>query len=205
MKCYSIIHSFNKHLSVAYCVIGVLCSELSWHLRTNMIYLLPWPVGPCWLECCLVHQKVEGLIPSQGTHLGCRFNCLSRHMWKATNHCFSLSHIDISLSPSLHVSFSLSLPPILFKKVWPLPSSILQASRGGGWKNNHCIIIKHLYKVNKKTEELRNLSHNNFLSHVERLSDLQSRSVLEDLFESYQHTLHLQSSSLALQSHWACL
>ena len=27
-----------------------------------------------WLECCPLHQKVECLIPGQGTYLGCEFN-----------------------------------------------------------------------------------------------------------------------------------
>ena len=34
----------------------------------------PRPVWLSWLECGPVHLKVVGLIPSQGTYLGFRFN-----------------------------------------------------------------------------------------------------------------------------------
>ena len=35
---------------------------------------LPWPWWLGWLEHCSAHQKVVGLIPSQGTYLGCRLS-----------------------------------------------------------------------------------------------------------------------------------
>ena len=34
-----------------------------------------------WLEHHPIHQKVEGLIPSQGTYLGCRFDPLLGHIF----------------------------------------------------------------------------------------------------------------------------
>ena len=37
-----------------------------------------------WLECHPIHQKVEGLIPSQGTYLGCGFDPWSGCLQKAT-------------------------------------------------------------------------------------------------------------------------
>ena len=40
----------------------------------------PWLGGPVGLECCPVHQKVAGLIPGQGTCLGCGFDPWSGHV-----------------------------------------------------------------------------------------------------------------------------
>ena len=57
----------------------------------------PWVGG---LECRPLHQKVGGLIPSQGTQLGCRFDPRSGCIWEATNGYFS---------SSLSLSFPLSL------------------------------------------------------------------------------------------------
>ena len=44
-----------------------------------------------WIECRAVNQRVAGLIPSQGTHLGCRpgSQCRARERQP---------HIDVSLS-----------------------------------------------------------------------------------------------------------
>ena len=50
-----------------------------------------------WLECHPVHQRVAGLIPGQGTCLGCRLHPWLGCMWEATNRCFSLA----SMFPSL--------------------------------------------------------------------------------------------------------
>ena len=46
-----------------------------------------------------VHQKVAGSIPSQGTHLGCRFDPPLGCVWEATNGCFSLTSKFLSLPP----------------------------------------------------------------------------------------------------------
>ena len=46
------------------------------------------------LECRLLHQKVAGWIPSQGTYLGCRFP-------ERVHQLMFLSHISLSLSLSL--------------------------------------------------------------------------------------------------------
>ena len=49
-----------------------------------------------WLECCPINWKVVGLIPGQGTCLGCRLGPWSGHIPEATNQCFcpSLSNIN---------------------------------------------------------------------------------------------------------------
>ena len=49
-----------------------------------------------WLEYCPIHQKVEGLIPSQGAHVGCRFNPQLGCLGEAINQCFS--HMSFSVS-----------------------------------------------------------------------------------------------------------
>ena len=56
-----------------------------------------------WLECWLLNQSIAGLIPSQGTCLGCR----PRPWWWA---CKRHPHIDVSLP-------SFSLPPSLSKNI----------------------------------------------------------------------------------------
>ena len=62
-----------------------------------------------FLENQSIHQKLVGLIPGQGTYLGCRFHPWLRHVQEATDQCY-LSHINLflSLSPPPHTSFSLS-------------------------------------------------------------------------------------------------
>ena len=65
-----------------------------------------------WLECHPINQKVAGLIPGQGTYLGCAFSAMSGCMWEAVNRCFS--HIDVSLSLSLSLSPHLPLSPTIF-------------------------------------------------------------------------------------------
>ena len=56
-----------------------------------------------WVECCLANWKVAGLIPSLSTCLGCGFSPQSRHVWQATNRCFSFTLIVLYLPlfPSL--------------------------------------------------------------------------------------------------------
>ena len=44
-----------------------------------------------WVKHWLIYQKLAGLIPSQGTCLGCGFDSWLRHIWEATNQCFSPS------------------------------------------------------------------------------------------------------------------
>ena len=50
-----------------------------------------WPVWLSWLEYHPVDQKVMGLIPSQGTCLGCGFGPWLGRIWQATNRSFFLS------------------------------------------------------------------------------------------------------------------
>ena len=54
-----------------------------------------------WLECCPIHWKTAGSIPSQGTYLGCRFSPQSGFVWDIShiNVCLPLS---VSLFPSLY-------------------------------------------------------------------------------------------------------
>ena len=64
-----------------------------------------------WLEHCLMHQKVAGLIPGRSTYLGCGFHPRWGHIWEATN---DISHINVSLS--LYFSTPLKNKSILLKK-----------------------------------------------------------------------------------------
>ena len=61
-----------------------------------------WLVWFVWLEHHPINQKVEGLIPSQGTHLGCRFGPQ-----------ISVSLTSMFLSPSPSLPLSLPLSPFL--------------------------------------------------------------------------------------------
>ena len=58
-----------------------------------------------WLEHCPVHQMVVGLIPSQGKHLDYGFNPWSSCVQEATNRCFSLTSLPLSLK-SMNISLS---------------------------------------------------------------------------------------------------
>lgn len=44
-----------------------------------------------WLEHRPVHQKAEGLIPGQGSYLGCGFDAQLGCVQERTNRCFSLT------------------------------------------------------------------------------------------------------------------
>ena len=68
---------------------------------------LPWPVWLSWLQCHPINQKVTGWIPHQGTHLGCRFGPELGRVQGATDPCFSLTSVFLSLC--------LSFPPPLSK------------------------------------------------------------------------------------------
>ena len=80
------------------------------HVYAHQIYILQElktkEYGPlagllAWLEeHHSTHQKVGGLIPSQGTYLGCGFNLWSGSVRGAVNLCFSLS-LPLSLKSNL--------------------------------------------------------------------------------------------------------
>ena len=53
---------------------------------------------------CPSKQNLAGSIPGQGTCLGCRLGPQSERVWEATDKCFSLTSIFLSLSPSLPLS-----------------------------------------------------------------------------------------------------
>lgn len=65
----------------------------------------PWLVWLSWLGHHPLHQRAAGLIPSQGTHLGCGFHLWSGHVWQATNRC-SPSHQCFFLFPFLPLTLS---------------------------------------------------------------------------------------------------
>ena len=69
-----------------------------------------------WLEHHPVHQKVAGLIPEQGTFLDRGFDSRSEHIQEATDRCFSLTSLALSLSLSPSLSFPTTLPLPLSKK-----------------------------------------------------------------------------------------
>ena len=88
-------------------------STMDTHLLQDSGYLCRGPAGASlgrvkrgasalvgwfrWLEHLPIHQNVGGSIPSQVTYLGCMFNSWSRCVWEATNQCFSLTLILLSL------------------------------------------------------------------------------------------------------------
>ena len=53
-----------------------------------------------WLEHYPIHQKVVGLIPSQGVYLGCSFTHWSGCGREAADQCFSLTLMFLFLSLS---------------------------------------------------------------------------------------------------------
>ena len=63
------------------------------HDRQTLVRLLKWAI---FIECRPVNQKVAGLIPSQGTRLGCRPGPQLGGVWSLIHLC-----VSPSLSPSL--------------------------------------------------------------------------------------------------------
>ena len=59
-----------------------------------------------WLEHLPTHQKVAGLILGQGTDVGCGFNPRSGPVQEATDQCFSLTTMFLSVFLSLPYSLS---------------------------------------------------------------------------------------------------
>ena len=57
--------------------------------------------GVAQLERGPLHQKAGGSLLSQGTYLGWGFNLRLGHEWEATNQCFSLTSLFLSLPSSL--------------------------------------------------------------------------------------------------------
>ena len=66
-------------------------------------------------------QKFVGLIPGQGTYLGCEFGPFLGHVWEAMDQCFFLTMMFLSLSFSL---------PFLLKSIIKTKTHIF----GGGLK-----------------------------------------------------------------------
>ena len=79
--------------------------------------MLPLPAWLSWLECCPLHQRVGGSIPGRGRCLGCGFNLWTKHILEATDQCFFLTLMLLSLSFSLSPPSSLSLKSINIKQV----------------------------------------------------------------------------------------
>ena len=78
-------------------------------LVTHMAWLLPEAQDSqgalagwlSWLEHRPIHQNVAGSICGQGTYPGCGFDPQSGHIREATNRCFSLTSMFLSLPPFL--------------------------------------------------------------------------------------------------------
>ena len=82
----------------AYLCVCVL-NNLSYAFKNvNNVSLARWL---CWLEHCPLLQKVADSIPGQDRYLGCRFYPWSECIWQATDQCFSLISMFLSLSLSL--------------------------------------------------------------------------------------------------------
>ena len=61
-----------------------------------------------WVNRHPVHQNVAGSIPVQGTCLGWGFDPQLGHMWEASDWCFSLTSVSLSLSLSLLPSLKIN-------------------------------------------------------------------------------------------------
>ena len=68
-----------------------IITEIHFKTKVINIALAGWL---SYLQHHPVRQKVAGLIPNQGTYLGCGFNPLVRAQQEATNWCFSPSKIN---------------------------------------------------------------------------------------------------------------
>ena len=84
----------------SYIVLDV-SSRVSWMRLT--LKLVHFALARClsWLEHRPVHRKVVVSVPSQDTYLGHMFDPLSGCVREATDQCFSLTSMFLSLSPSL--------------------------------------------------------------------------------------------------------
>ena len=89
---YVLEPSSSQLPSVVHCVYCI-------HLKI----LLPWPVWRSCLEHCPIDRKVMSLIPSQGTHLGCKYNPCSGCVQEGSQSMF-FSFSFLSLPPSLPLS-----------------------------------------------------------------------------------------------------
>ena len=65
---------------------------------------MPWLGDSVGWSIILYTEKLAGLLPSQSTCLGCRFDPRSGRIWEATDLCFSLTLMFLSLSPSPFLS-----------------------------------------------------------------------------------------------------
>ena len=96
--------------------LGIYCKKPE--QKTNKILKVkrqPWPVWLSWLEHHPVDQKVTGLIPSQGTYLGCRFDPQSGPTQEGNQSMF-LSHVAIYLSPFLSLKAMKKCPRVRIEK-----------------------------------------------------------------------------------------
>ena len=84
-----------------------------------------------------LHQKAAGSIPGQGTYLGCRFDPRWRCVQEATDQCFSLISMFLSL---------LSFPSLKKKNPWTYSQ----------------VRIKNINKLVSWTTELKKLSELHF-------------------------------------------
>ena len=67
-------------------------------IKIKKLTLKPWLGRSVGWSIVLHIKKVAGLIPDQGTYLGCRFDPLSRHILSV---CLSLKSINISSGEDL--------------------------------------------------------------------------------------------------------
>ena len=63
-------------------------------------------VGGSVNQSIIPYTKEGGLLPRQGTHLGCRSGPWLECIWEATNQCSCLTLMFLSLSSSLPSSLS---------------------------------------------------------------------------------------------------
>ena len=91
----------QTHLHCFPCQINTLINKED---TTKVTALAEWL---SWLKHHSIQQKVAGSNPGQGPYLGCGFDPQLGHIQEATDWCFSLTSMFLSLSTPLSPHFSL--------------------------------------------------------------------------------------------------
>lgn len=83
------------------------------------------------LGCCLLHQRVIGSIPGQGTFLGCRLNS-QEGRWGCGGRagCWRLLINDVHLSLSLPLSLKIQQKDLLFRESETKPKALIELFSG---------------------------------------------------------------------------
>ena len=99
-----------------------------------------------WVGCCPANPKAAGMIPGQGTCLGCGFTPQSGCVWEATDQYFSLASMFLSLS--LH-----SLPRSLKSISMPLGEDKNKRKKGKERKRTFQCLPQENQVCNKVSQD----------------------------------------------------